>query len=71
MEPLAGSKKITETEKAVLIEWTLMGKYVEDEQQVQHWFPKSRITQNSYGVWIVEDWLYHKVDNELRPQYLK
>jgi hypothetical protein len=68
-EPLARSKKISETEKAVLIEWTMTGKYVEDEQVHKKWFPKKFVIQNEYGVWMCIDWLYHKTDKELRPKY--
>jgi len=68
-EPLGRSKKIGETEKAVLIEWTMTGKYVEDEQVHKKWFPKQFVKQNEYGVWVCIDWLYYKTDKELRPKY--
>jgi len=66
-----GSKKIGETVKAINLQWRMTGKYVEDEMIVTHWFPKQFVKLNEYGVWMVAEWLYRKVDNELRPEYQK
>lgn len=64
MEPLRKSRKITDTHKAVLIEWSYPTRFIEDEFTVQSWIPKSRCLQNAHGVWCVEDWLYNKLIKE-------
>jgi hypothetical protein len=68
--PLGGSaKKVSETEKAILLEWNFTGKYVEDTFQVKEWLPKQFVSKNEYGTYQIAEWLYRKLDKKYTPSY--
>lgn len=59
-ELLCRSQVIKESEKAILVKYTIASRFEEDQAEVMEWFPKKVCNVNEYGSVSVAKWFIQK-----------